>query len=175
MTDDNYNITALEIWKDIPDFPHYQVSNLGRVKSFRKRKSIIMSPVLNNVVGYLYVGIKNNIGKVKMKPVHRLVLDSFVSRCPKGFEACHNDDNKINNRLENLRWGTRSDNIHDSYRNGKRSLGEKHPASKLSDEIIITIREMYRSGFRQCDISEVTGIHFTQIHYIVKRKTWKHL
>ena len=42
----------------------------------------------------------------KTRLVHRLVLETFVGAAPAGMEGCHNDGNRFNKRLENLRWDT---------------------------------------------------------------------
>lgn len=45
--------------------------------------------------------------------IHRAVLEAFVGPCPDGQEACHNDSNRSNNYVENLRWDTRFGNCQD--------------------------------------------------------------
>ena len=62
----------------------------------------------------------------KMYLVHRLVLEAFVGPCPEGMEACHWDDNPANNRLDNLRWATRHENMLDRSRNGIDNNGTKN-------------------------------------------------
>lgn len=51
--------------------------------------------------------------------VHMLVLEAFIGPRPEGMWALHWDDDKRNNRLDNLRWGTPSDNNLDAVRNGR--------------------------------------------------------
>lgn len=50
--------------------------------------------------------------------VHILVAEAFIGPRPKNADVCHYDDDKSNNAVENLRYGTRSENVHDSVRNG---------------------------------------------------------
>lgn len=57
-------------------------------------------------------------GKVRHLYVHRLVLEAFVGPCPEGHVARHLDDDKSNNNLRNLVWGTESQNAYDKVRNG---------------------------------------------------------
>jgi hypothetical protein len=52
--------------------------------------------------------------------LHTVILEAFVGPAPIGCEACHKDDNRLNNTFPNLYWGNRSDNVKDAYRNGKR-------------------------------------------------------
>jgi hypothetical protein len=63
-------------------------------------------------------------GRVKRSPVHRLMLEAFVGPAPtKAYVGRHLDDNKQNNQLCNLAWGTRRDNRLDANRNGSQSAG----------------------------------------------------
>lgn len=57
---------------------------------------------------------------VKTFIVARLVLETFISPCPNGMEACHNDENSLNNILSNLRWDTHPNNMRGAYFDGKR-------------------------------------------------------
>jgi flavin-dependent thymidylate synthase len=111
------NELANEIWREFVD--GYEVSNLGRVRSYfgqgARRKRLI--PILKNQTvnrgGRLIVGVEN-----KAVPVSRLVAQNFVSGC--GPMVLHNDDNPLDNRASNLRWGSAKDNQNDSYVNGGR-------------------------------------------------------
>lgn len=58
-------------------------------------------------------------GKVRHLYVHRMVLEAFVGPCPTDHVARHLDDNKENNHLSNLAWGSESDNAYDKVRNGR--------------------------------------------------------
>lgn len=117
---------AQEVWKDIPSSPGYQASTLGRIRSIPhvveckngQRQThggrIIGSP---DGKGYLHVFIRDH-DKRRWFAIHRLILEAFVGQCPPNHEACHNDNNPTNNRLDNLRWDTRSANHRDKRRHG---------------------------------------------------------
>lgn len=81
--------------------------------------------------------------------VHRLVLEAFVGPCPEGMEACHNDGNPANNRLENLRWDTRRNNILDAIRHGTHPTASKTRCLRNHD---FTAENTYigRNGGRNC-------------------------
>jgi hypothetical protein len=103
----------VEIWKDIPGFLEYQVSNLGRVKSFKGKKEKILRPFYTGS-GYLQVGL-TQCGRQNLKYVHRLVLWAFEGH-PKGRQCDHINMIKDDNRIENLRWVTRKQNMKNTIR-----------------------------------------------------------
>mgnify|MGYP006450878951 CR=1 FL=1 len=92
-----------EIFKSIPDYPKYLVSNLGRVKSlyFNKEK-IVKSQKSSN--RYLNVGLVKD-GNKKNFMIHQLVAMAFLNHKVNGhkFVVDHIDENKHNNKLSNLR------------------------------------------------------------------------
>lgn len=99
----------MEIWKQIKDYPGYEVSNWGRIKSFKQDKK---GKILNGVIrkGYLQVDFRKD-GITHSEGVHRIVLATFSPK--EGMELYtvnHKDGNPLNNRLENLEWLTLSEN-----------------------------------------------------------------
>ncbi len=88
------------------------------------------------------------------------------------------NDNKIDNRSDNLVWGTLSENQVDSMRNGTNnpSRGEKHHASKLTENDVREIRTTYATGnVYQGQLAELYGISKRQIGRIVRMQDWKHV
>lgn len=73
--------------------------------------------------------------------VHRLILMAFVGKPNPGEECRHLNGDGTDNRIENLRWGTRKENHRDSYQHGTRIMGEDHPRAKLTSEDVRAIRE----------------------------------
>ena len=107
-----------EIWKDIVGYEKfYQVSNLGRVRSFPRNGTIKEERVLkpNKVGGYLQVTLQKHKNR-KYKKVHRLVAETFIPNLENKREVNHIDGNKTNNCVENLEWVTTSENqLHSNY------------------------------------------------------------
>ena len=106
-----------EIWKDIPGYEGlYQISNLGRVKSLKRKVYAgrgrmrwedggILSSYRNNGNGYKIVGL-NRDNKVKNKYIHRLVAEAFIENSNNYKYVNHKDENKGNNNVDNLEWCT---------------------------------------------------------------------
>lgn len=98
-----------EIWKDIAGWEGlYQVSTCGRVKSLKYGKERILKQSKNSS-GYLTVSLYIE-GKTLSKVVHRLVAIAFIPNPENKIEVNHIDEDKKNNRLENLNWMTSKEN-----------------------------------------------------------------
>lgn len=105
----------MEIWKVLPEkYPGvYLVSNFGRIRSFSAlRKGSFLTPCINSS-GYLHI-----TGKNKTLKMHQLVMDTFIGPRPKGYEVNHIDGNKLNNRLNNLEYITKRQNLEHATKMG---------------------------------------------------------
>ena len=107
-----------EIWRDIEGYEGcYQVSNIGRVKSFKRwAEGRILKPQ-RDVDSYFYVGLKGSERR-NFKKVHRLVASAFISNPESKPQVNHKDGNKTNNIVNNLEWCTNSENQIHAYNNG---------------------------------------------------------
>ncbi len=98
-----------EVWKHIPNYPLYKVSNMGRVCGPKK---ILSSKPFKN--GYIYVTLRNYNTKRKYL-VHRLVAEVFLGadREWQGYRQVidHIDQNTLNNKANNLRIVTQNENM----------------------------------------------------------------
>ena len=151
-----------EVWGLIPDYPGYEVSNLGHVRSYYKKvfggwviddepQRVLSGGV--HTAGYPFVRIKNSDGEYCVKYVHRLVLLAFVGPCPAGMQTCHYDGDPTNNRLDNLRYDTALANFADMRRHGR-----KPGSGRLFDDFTAyLIRVLYASGVSSIRLSELFG------------------
>lgn len=100
--------------KDIKDYENYQISEDGKV--YNKIKQIFMKPSLSKY-GYYRVGLTNANGK-KIISIHRLVAKTYIPNTFNKPQVNHINGIKSDNRLENLEWATREENMQHAYSNG---------------------------------------------------------
>lgn len=118
----------MEIWKDIKDYPGYQVSNLGRVRTYNKithtekhgirhwENRILKQKCTKKKM--LRVDLWNEKGH-KTLSVHRLVAVAFLGDPPEEkMTVNHKDGNRQNNKVDNLEWLSLADNIRHGFKNG---------------------------------------------------------
>lgn len=128
-----------EVWKKIPGYSSYSVSNLGRVRrDIRAKNSRIQFGILREHKSQRYTSVTLTENDRSIKAgVHVLILMTFVGPKPIGTQACHIDDVRRNNTLENLKWGTPKENQADSIRNGG-----KYIAARKAREMMIRNRTL---------------------------------
>ena len=118
----------------------YKVSNFGRILSLNYRntgKSELMTPV-DNGCGYLKVGLWKN-GKTKQCLVHRLIAQTFLPNPDNLPEINHIDEDKTNNRVDNIEWKSHKDNINHGTRNERVSKAEINDPNKSKRVIQLTL------------------------------------
>ena len=124
----------MEEWRSIPDVDGYEVSDEGRI---RQKGGKLLKPQ-RQPSGHLQVMIRR-----KRLRIHHAVLTAFIGPRPEGFETRHLDGDPTHNRLSNLCWGTRQENIADKVRHGTQPHGEKHPSAKLTLTQVLEIRRRW--------------------------------
>lgn len=166
-----------EIWKKVKEDDRYEVSNLGRVRSNIMGKLKILKCSLMQT-GYFRVTIGKPSNRVSRK-VHILVLESFVGPRPLNFQACHKNDIRTDNRLENLRWDSALGNAQDRIKNGKSGKGSKNSFSKLTEDDVLYILNNYkRFSYRNSNKKELAkkfNISIANINEIIQRRRWTHV
>lgn len=151
----------MEEFKTIKDFPDYQISNQGRVKSLKRKKEIIMKPSQYSN-GYWFVILRNS-QKKKSCLIHRLVLMTFKPvENMENLQVNHIDGNINNNFLENLEWTTPEEN---------RKHGEKMNHTPKSETILVKFlngEEMIFSTMTDC--AKYFGVSRKAIEHYCKSK-----
>lgn len=150
-----------EVWKPIKDFPGYEVSNYGRVKSYRDRGGNILSTAHLLKFQRMSDGSPrvtlSHYGVTATLSVARLVLEAFVGPGSDLQVPKHLDGNVKNQRLENLAWGLRKN-------------------FKLTEEDVKTIREIFLTTGAEFDITTISKrfkVSEQTIRTIIKNQAWK--
>lgn len=164
-----------EIWKPIPGYENfYKISNLGRVKSLKRKvfyndhrlyrinpEKLKKLTIHNKKYYKVTLTDKNLIAKQYC--VHRLMAWAFLGIQKKGIEVRHINGDGLDNNINNLCYGKKSDNMRDAVQHKRFSMSDWHPNAKLSKEQILYIRnsELYYK-----DLALRFNVHPNTIHKI---------
>jgi hypothetical protein len=162
-----------ETWLAIPGHPGYEVSDLGRVRSYRNRqghpttKPRTLTPAV--VQGYQQI----KLGRSRQTKVHILALEAFVGPRPDGMVCRHLDGNGLNNRISNLRWGTPEENYADRHLHGTDNTGSRNGRAKVDERAVAAIRKRLAAGDKQSDVAKDFGVSRGVVAHISAGRTWK--
>jgi len=163
-----------EIWKDIPGYEgRYQASTLGQIRSVNHRvnrysgftrsvKGRILKPGKFCRNGHVSVVLGKDTNGI---PVQHLIMQTFVGPRPEKADIRHLDGNPLNNCLDNLCYGTRTDNILDVYRQGQ-------VWRKLSTEQVTQIKKLLSEGIRGSEIAPAYNVSQSTISAIKRGRTF---
>lgn len=146
--------------REIPGFPDYYATEDGNIISIKSGKPKAMKGTPSHA-GYLVVNLFVD-GVSHARKVHRLVLESFVGPCPDLMECCHNNANRTDNRLANLRWGTKLSNAEDRAKHG-------NATKKLTAPQAL---EIYRSVETARVLANRFGVSQETVRVIRNGKSW---
>lgn len=172
----------MEIWKDIPGYEGiYQASTEGQIRSldhyvkgkchytgnsfYRKIKGRVLRPGQYCKSGHVSVVLGH--GAVGI-PVHQLIMLTFVGKPPAGTEVLHINGNPRDNRLSNLRYGTRKENILDVYIQGG-------AWRKLSIDDVQGIRFGLSCGIRESELASMFDVSLSTISSIKHGRSYRWL
>lgn len=145
------------VWREIPEYPGYLVSNDGRVLSRKRRKERELSQCLRQRYRCVKIG-----GTVE--DVQTLMLLAWVGPRPPGNQARHLDGDKENNAVGNLAWGTVLENRDDKVRHGRTKIGAVQARE---------IRNACKAGEKtQKEIAAMYGITQSYVSKIVHERRW---
>jgi hypothetical protein len=117
----------MELWRSIKDYPNYQVSNLGSIRSLNYNNQKIINNLKPAICASGYYGVGFSLkGKTKTFLIHRLVGIYFITNPKNKLEINHKDGNKLNNHYNNLEWCTRLENAKHASNNNLLRKGINH-------------------------------------------------
>lgn len=178
----------MELWKPIPNFSRYEASDMGRLRSLNyknSKKTKVLKPSISPD-GYEKTMLLDDNGKYRSWTVHLFVCLAFYGEKPKGMEVNHKNGIKTDNRLDNLEYCTRSENILHAYQNGLEEpvRGSKNGMAKITEKQVLEIRrfveEAKKKGIRyygRAKLAKKYGISESHIKDIVskRRGVWSHI
>ena len=167
-----------EIWKDIPGYEgRYQASTAGRIRSLDReligRNHYTGKPFVRTMHGRVLRPGPSRTGHLSVvlghgahgSQVHQLVALTFIGPCPEGKEVLHNDGDPKNNSIDNLRYGTRTENILDVYRIGR---AWRHLTEAQAREIKSRLRE----GEKAAHIARTMGVRASSVYSIKQGRSF---
>ena len=150
----------IEIWKDVKDYEGlYQVSNLGRVK--RVKTGRVLKPS-KHTEGYSMISLYKNSIK-STKKIHRLVAQAFISNTDSKSQVNHIDEDKTNNRVNNLEWVTSKENNNHGTRTERMAKTKSIPI--IATDLTTDESTDFNSG-KEC--ARQLGLHKQHITDVLK-------
>lgn len=158
----------IEEYRKLKDYPMYRIYNTGKIYSEYLKKFIHQH---DDNSGYLQVTLRGKNGRKTIK-VHILVALAFIPNPNNKPEVNHIDCNKHNNKVTNLEWVTKHENmIHASLYSYK----DRDKLSPLTKEMVSLIPILLENKFSIKLIATLYKVGHVTIRNIIQRKTWKHL
>lgn len=173
-----------ERWRWIPGYEgRYKVSDRGRVRSVDRyvrtvsktgteAQRLVVGRVLRpqkHSAGYHHVGLDQRVALI-----HLLVLLAFRGNVPRGKQGAHNDGDKRNNVLKNLRYATPKENQKDRYKHGTDNRGERNKSSKLTTSQVLKIRDI-GTRIPQRALARRFGVSQGHVSRLRNKEQWSHI
>ncbi|MFC2104513.1 NUMOD4 domain-containing protein [Bacteroidota bacterium] len=170
-----------EIWKPLQidgmhESENYNISNYGRIKSFKVNKIEGLIIQGSTLKGYKILNIKLENGKRTTKYIHKLVAETFIPKDSNLQQyVIHLDFDKTNNHVENLKWVTQDtmfahQKINPNYKRGTVNY------AKLTETDVIRLKKKLKRGKNKLyKLAKEFGITHTQLNRIRKGENWGHI
>ena len=170
---------SVEDWRQVKNEPGYEVSSLGRVRSWKPIRNNAKVPDAPRLLGpgidkdgYSRVVLYQNGKGKKDYRVSALVCAAWNGDRPNGNVVRHLNGIRSDDRPANLAWGTAAQNSKDSKDHGTWIHGEKVNTSRLTKEKVI---EIYGMEGTCEEIASKYGVTFSTVSHIKTKRTWKHV
>lgn len=176
---------AEHTFRTLARFPGYAVTDSGNVWSCRTTGRHAGIGSSWHLLRPAFLKRTNSRGGTDLRPmvniqrrnryVCRLVLEAFVGECPPGSEACHQNGDPTDNRLDNLRWDTHIANQRDMIDHGTSGKGSKNSRAKLTENQVVSARQRIASGERPTVVARELGVTYRHLWSVVSGRKWAHL
>jgi hypothetical protein len=156
--------------RQIPGYPEYAATNDGRIIKVKKN-GLKFITIRDNGTGYRIAAVKDANGKSRYRKVHRLMALAFIGPQPSPkHEVCHINGKRDDNRIENLKWDTRKNNILDrkKYNPGY----ERYDKLKLNEDMAREIKNKLAAGQTGLSIAQEYGISTFHVSNIKNGRVW---
>lgn len=175
-----------ETWKPIPGYEgYYEASNKGRIRSLERMiksnygsvrawPERIMSQTPQSA-GYLICTLSKR-GESSQHLIHKLVTSAFLGECPDGYVIHHRNHNRQDNRVKNLEFQEASSHGAMHALEIVSAKGSANAHSKLTEEDVIRIRELYSTGnVLQRQLARQYEVDDSVISRVITRQAWRHI
>lgn len=144
---------------------NYKVFQDGSIYSYYTDRFI---KTQKNSNGYITVNLWNGESTKKFR-VHRLVALTYIDNPENKSDVNHKNGDKSDNRVRNLEWNTRKENMQHSF-----NVLKNQTKTKLTKEQVIEIRKLSAEGYKQRALAKMFSVRVSCICDIVNYKLWKY-
>lgn len=170
----------IEFSDNICECEVFQISNYGRVKSFKQDKINGLHYKVHPTHGYPKISLIQKSGRRTGRYIHKLVAEAFI---PKDSEdqiyVIHRDYNKLNNRIDNLAWATKKEKEFHQFKNTEYHTDSvRRTYSKLTVGEVKIIKKLINDPNRKTRMKMIAkrfGVSEMQLYRIKSGENWSHV
>lgn len=161
-----------ELWIPLKQYKGIEVSSIGRVRKAanKSRKERILTEFAKDRDGYCRCSVQKLDSTWTSIPVHRLVAMAFLENPENKSCVNHKDNNRTNNKVENLEWVTPKENVYHSYIHGNRKFVKQVPKNTILTDYQIQEIDKLRTMYTVNQISKLFNIEYQSLKNIIHKK-----
>lgn len=171
--------SEVEEWRASAQPPGYMVSSFGRVMRATWIGALPGGRGYRRYGGKPWAGCWDGSRMIlqfrgRTYKVHRMVCEAFSGPPPfEGAVVMHIDENARNNRADNLKWGTQSENLNAPLYLTRRS--ERAARRILTPHLVAWIKQRRLAGEKCVSLARATGVSPSTISNIMAGRAWGHV